>query len=75
MSAQIILNGGLNWYAPDNNMTQNVLPGSTIREALQNLNIPLSEVSTVTLEDNQITMDYRIEDNDIISVYPIISGG
>lgn len=75
MPAQIILKGGLNWYTPDNNMTYRIMPGCTISEALQNLNVPASEVSMVTLGDKQITMDYMIKDSNIITVYPIISGG
>ena len=49
-------------------------PGMTVRKALQKLDIEPDSV-LVTLNDELITDDQIIKENDVLKLVPVISGG
>ncbi len=52
-----------------------VEPGQTVREALVALKIPPELVALVTVNGEQRTKDYCIQDGDIIRVMAVLGGG
>ena len=45
--------------------------GTTVKHALENFNIPQTEIDLILSNGNSVTLDYKIKNKDTISIYPV----
>jgi sulfur carrier protein ThiS len=66
-------------YLPANSKgrtaTLTVHEGMTIKDLLQQVGIPLTDVKLVSANGKQTAMEYRMQEGDTIGIYPPVAGG
>ena len=74
MSATVIPVGPLRQYVEDRPALE-VQVGRSISEILQELDIPKAMVAIVMVNDAYRPKSYRVQDNDLVKLIPLLGGG
>jgi sulfur carrier protein ThiS len=59
----------------DNQYERLVEPGQTVRQTMLELGIPPDVVALVTVNDEQETKDYVIQEGDMVKLIAVVGGG
>lgn len=73
--ALIKLEGGLHLFREDKRKEININPGKKVRQYLIELNVPIQEVEVIYVNGELKSLDYLAENDDTITVLPVITGG
>ena len=46
-----------------------------VREVLENLDIPVSEVGVLMVNGKNVGVDQKLSDDDVVAIFPAIGGG
>jgi len=74
MSAQLKLHGILKSYVGGQNQVE-VDAGNTVRDTMRALNIPSDLVALVMVNDQPQSKEYRVQDDDVITLVAVVGGG
>jgi sulfur carrier protein ThiS len=74
MAVTVIPVGPLRQYVEDRPALQ-MEAGRTVTEILQEFNIPKELVAIVMVNDTYRPKSYRVQDNDLVKLIPLLGGG
>ncbi len=56
-------------------MTQEVEDGTTPREIIERLEIPVLDVAIIMVNGRAVTLDRALVENDVLALFPPVGGG
>ncbi len=79
MSLQIFLNATLRRYVPGYNpyegLSLDVPPGTPVTRVLEQLGLPLKEVTLIMVDGRNREADFLLKGNERLGLFPPIGGG
>ncbi len=79
MALLIFLNATLRRYRPDYDagvgISLEVEPGTTVAQILPNLGMPAKEVALVMVDGRRRELDFVLQGNERVALFPPIGGG
>lgn len=69
------IHGHLYWYASKKQELEIEVKPQTIENILEEIGIPIGEVSFVATGNKKIGFEYVPNDGDALDVYPVVGGG
>lgn len=67
--------GQLYWYVQKQKELEIETNAKTIKDIIDQLKIPIGEVSFVTMNGIKVNIDTQPQKNVVIEIYPVIGGG
>jgi molybdopterin synthase sulfur carrier subunit len=79
MALLVLLNATLRRYRPDYDagvgISLEVEPGTTVAQILPSLRVPAQEVSLVMIDGRRRELDFVLQGNERVALFPPIGGG
>lgn len=79
VSLSVEIGSYLRKYVPDYDPTVGAelefQAGTTVRDAVGRLGIPVREASVVTVNRSAATLDQELKDGDLVGIFPVAMGG
>ncbi|NLM42983.1 MAG: hypothetical protein GX201_03040 [Clostridiales bacterium] len=69
------VHGHLYWYAGKKNELEVEIEPKDVETILEQIGIPIGEVSFVAIDNKKVGFEYIPNDGDILDVYPVVGGG
>ena len=67
--------GGLSSFRPDNQGHYPIIPGMTVLEVMEQLTIPTDRAFSIFVNDKKVTLDFQLEENHDLKIFPLMGGG
>ena len=65
----------INSYELNNNQNLKIDSFKSIKQILKESNIPINEVGFILKGNKTVNIDYQVQNDDVIKVFPSIAGG
>ena len=65
----------INKYEQNNNQNLKIDSFKSIKQILEENNIPIKEVGFILKGNKTVNIDYQVQNGDVIKVFPPIAGG
>jgi molybdopterin synthase sulfur carrier subunit len=79
MALLVLLNATLRRHRPDYNagvgISLEVEPGTTVAQILPNLGVPAKEVALLMVDGRRRDLDFVLQGNERVALFPPIGGG
>ena len=67
--------GGLSSYRPGNPACYSIVPDMTLLELIRQLSIPSSTAVTAFVNGKNVALDYHLQGNEEVKIFPLMGGG
>jgi sulfur carrier protein ThiS len=67
--------GGLSSYRPNDPNHYLIVPGMTVLEVMEQLAIPTDRAFSIFVNDKKVTVDFQLEENQELKIFPLVGGG